>query len=376
MDILSLILMFLAIEVFIAFIFYPLRHGENYYHLSSAWGGFIYKFDPDVAYVHKPNLAHKNPTNALVNGPRRIFLVDVRTDKYGFIFTEDLSLLKNRYKLIFCIGGSTTEGTSSPYDKTYPAVLDSLVKEDGYRCVNAGVGGYRSIHELLFFKKNILSWKPWGVIIFSGYNDFEEPAYGIAGPYSPFKHSFSHSLPTNNLERLLNYIAIFHFAKRLGYRLSNNIRTEIISDSRRGKLREALKGGAWINEWKDNVGQIIKLCRENNIKCYLLSHASPVYKDAPREAKDFAENELSMDGRFDIFVDYINIIHANTVELCKEMGAKFIDVSDNFNQYCLDNQDLIQYKKRFSLFVDKLHFSDEGNSMLAKAIYQKIKGEL
>ena len=212
--ILSVILVIFALEISIAFIFYPLKHGKNFYHLISAWSGFVFQFDPDVGYGHKPNLSHAKPNKPAVNAPRRICFGDFRTDKYGFVFREDLSVLKKNNRLMFCIGGSTTEGAFSPPDKTYPALLDSFVKGHGYRCINAGVGGYRSIHELLYFKKKILPWKPWGIIVFSGYNDFVCPVYGFSNPYDPFKHSFSDIMPANRLEAIFRSTATFSFVKR------------------------------------------------------------------------------------------------------------------------------------------------------------------
>jgi len=285
---------------------------------------------------------------------------------------------------MFCIGDSTTAGLNSPYDKTYPAVLDSFVKEQGYRCINAGVGGYRSIHELLYFKKRILPWKPWGITIFSGYNDFICPAYGLAEPHNPFKHSFSYNMAKNRMENVINQSVLLHFWKVLGYKLSRkkyyksakNINKDTKSLIRRKDLKDALGQTSWLNEWRENISQVINLCRQHNIKCYLLSHPSPTYKDASLEAKNFAETDLNMDGRFDILVDYIDLIHKTTEDLCKETGAKFINFTKSFDEHCLDNNGKIDYKKRFLLFNDKMHLSNEGNFLFGKSVYEKIREDL
>lgn len=374
--IIAAISILLALEVFIAFILYPLKHGINYYRLITSDEDIIFKFDRDIGYLLKPNLIYRKPTPPHPNAPRRILNVDVQTGKNGFLFTEDLAKLKEKYKLIFCIGASTTAGLESRHDKTYPAILDSLVKEHGYRCINAGIGGYRSIHELLYFKKKILPHKPSAIIIFSGYNDFEDFAYDFYEPYNQFRHCLSHYLPINTLEQLLNYSAIFHISKRLIYKFSGKIRTETPSDSSRDNLRKSLKINAWLDEWRNNIGKIIDLCKEHSIQCYLVSHVSPVYENAPKEAKDFSEKDLNMNGRFEILLDYIKLIHNATVGLARGKGIKFIEITSDFDRYYPDGNEEMQYKKRFSLFTDRMHFTEEGNFLLAKSIYGRIKEDL
>ena len=76
-----------------------------------------------------------------------------------------------------------------------------------------------------------------------------------------------------------------------------------------------------------------------------------------------------MNNRFDWYVKYLAIIHNATISLCDEKGAHFIDVRDAFDK-------VTPYQKRFSLFVDRVHFSEEGNALLADSIFQKIKGVL
>ena len=87
------------------------------------------------------------------------------------------------------------------------------------------------------------------------------------------------------------------------------------------------------------------------------------------EAKEFANKDLNMNNRFDCFVKYLAIIHNATISLCDEKGAHFIDVRDAFDK-------VTPFQKRFSLFVDRVHFSEEGNALLADSIFQKIKGVL
>lgn len=361
-SVIIIIILFIILEVITAFIVYPLKTGKIYYKLISA-EDLIFRFDKITGYSLRPNIIYQKPTMPLLNAPRKIMWVDIRTDKNAFLFTEDISLLKE--KLIFCIGGSTTMGAESHYNKTYPAILDSLVKKYGYRCINVGVGGYRSIHELLLLKHKLLSFKPSAIIIFSGYNDFEDFAYNFYKPYNQFRHCLSHSLSKN---KLFYYSAFLHMSKRLIYQFSGNMRLETISMNAKEKLEKSLKIDTWLNEWKDNIGKIINLCKENKVKCYLLSNVSATYENAPQEVKDFANKDLNMCDRFDIYVQYTKLINKTAKELCSDKGATFLDITSDFN--------FLDYKKRFSLFVDRMHFTEEGNLLVAESIYKKIKEDL
>ena len=294
---------------------------------------------------------------------------DTRTDKNGFLFTEDLDLLKKTEKLIFCLGGSTTQGAESRHNHTYPSLLDQKLKNHGYRCINSGVSGYRSIHELLCLRKRILPYKPHAVILFSGYNDFEESTYKFVKPFDPFSHCMGHSLATNKTEIILQKSATFYFLKRVIYFLTNKIRTESISPSQLDNFNNALINQTFLEEWKTNVGQFIDECNKNKIKIFLLSHASPCFENASQEAKEFANKDLNMSDRFDIFLKYLQIIHKATISLCDEKGAHFIDVRDEFDA-------VTPFQKRFSLFTDRMHFTEEGNALLADSIFKKIKGIL
>ena len=84
---------------------------------------------------------------------------------------------------------------------------------------------------------------------------------------------------------------------------------------------------------------------------------------------EFANKDLNMSDRFDIFLKYLQIIHKATISLCDEKGAHFIDVRDEFDA-------VTPFQKRFSLFTDRMHFTEEGNALLADSIFQKIKGFL
>ena len=97
------------------------------------------------------------------------------------------------------------------YDQTYPALLDKKMRGNGYRVINAGVSSYRSIHEKLLFEKLRLKYDPWAIIIFSGYNDWQD--FAFLGP--PLNEKFNHTLdflPKTSLGQILHQSAALHLA--------------------------------------------------------------------------------------------------------------------------------------------------------------------
>ena len=103
---------------------------------------------------------------------------------------------------------------------------------------------------------------------------------------------------------------------------------------------------------------------------------SPVYKGAPMEAKRFADQDLDLNGRFDQWLRYLDLVHAASRQVCQESGAQFIDVGPFFEQYLSSFGPSDYYKQRFLLFVDRMHFAEQGNRLLAGAVYEQIKDKL
>jgi len=356
-------------ELYLSLVYTPSWYGRTYYTLRKNFA--VYQYDRQTGYRMSPNLVYSNPRKAYPNAPRKKEFVDVRTDRHGFLFTEDIDqLVHANYKLLFCIGGSTTAGMESAHAKTYPAQLDKLLRPMGYRSINAGLGGARSVHEKLIFQNIILKYKPAAVIIFSGYNDYEAYGYKVYAPYNPYVHYLSPMLARNPLESVLSRSSLYFFARRRWGRKS-----PVMADDAE-RFQEALEDPRWLEEWKNNMRNIIDSCHTHGIKCFFLSSMIPAYEGAPLEAKQFADRDLDMGKRFDQWVRFLEIIHGAARELCGDGRAQFIDVRPWFEKYLsrFDRSDY--FKERFQLFVDRAHFSEKGNQWLAQAVYEQIKDKL
>jgi lysophospholipase L1-like esterase len=366
--ILFILILLLLLELFLGFAVHSFKFGQSYY--SAKKNALVYQYDPQTGYTITPNLRYSNPTKPPINAPRKISFVDVRTDKNGFLFTGDLEQASKEHKLIFCLGGSTTMGVESRHDKTYPASLDKLVQPLGYRCINSGIGGGRSIHELLILKHKILRYKPKILILFSGYNDYESYSYQFLDPNDPFKHYTSNSLNLTTMKTFFDRSCLLYsfLAAVKKYRYPK-IDIKVSS-------KEALYDLTWLKAWTDNVGEIIDLCKKHEINFFLLSYASPVYNNATWQSKEFADNDLEMGGRFDNWLSFLEIIHEASQKLCDEKLVQFIDVRPEFEEYLSTYQGDEYYMQRYRLFADRAHFTEEGNQLLAKAIFCQIKEKL
>src|SRR5262249_61792617 len=120
-EILSIaIFLVVVLELACGFILYPLRYGHSYYLPVYAY--HIFAYDPRNGYRLRPNLAYSNPSAPPAKAPRRVMMVDIRTDRNGFFSTTDVATIAGRK--IFCIGGSTTAGIEKPDDRQYPCALE------------------------------------------------------------------------------------------------------------------------------------------------------------------------------------------------------------------------------------------------------------
>jgi len=99
---------------------------------------------------------------------------------------------------IFTLGGSTTLGVANPYEESYPARLQALLRQRYPDIVievqNAGVAWYSTAHILVNYELRVRRYDPDLVIVFEAINDLYR---GFSAPWwtsGPFKPDYSHFL--------------------------------------------------------------------------------------------------------------------------------------------------------------------------------------
>jgi hypothetical protein len=132
---------------------------------------------------------------------------------------------------------------------------------------------------------------------------------------------------------------------------------------------------AWQDEWKNNIDEIIRIAKERDIKCYLLGYLNPAFNGAAQEVKDFADSTLHMDGRFDTYAHFVDVMEGVIRETAKKNGVPFLDVRRAFEIRYPEYNDPANYKARFELFCDRLHFTEKGNDILSNLVLETLIGE-
>ncbi len=105
--------------------------------------------------------------------------VKIHTDAWG-LRNQKLNLKKKENSLrIICLGPSSTFGWGVENEKTYPYLLEKIIKSEhadfqDIEVINAGVIGYSSYQGKVFIKKNILQFKPDIIIVSYLINDIDK----------------------------------------------------------------------------------------------------------------------------------------------------------------------------------------------------------
>ncbi len=132
-----------------------------------------------------------------------------KINSYGFRDYEYDLANKNDYRIII-LGDSYTFGWGVKMEKTFPKVLESSLKKQGYsvQVVNAGIYGYNTQQEVLFFEKELLKYKPDLVIISFVLNDTRPqgtvPMHPFTKNYESYFHSWFLEFIKLRVNRLIN----------------------------------------------------------------------------------------------------------------------------------------------------------------------------
>jgi len=311
-----------------------LRVFDVYYHplnieihgIETDWR-LAHSFEFDC-FVYDPNLIWR---------PKKNFNV---FNAQGFR-GEELSEPKqpNEYR-IFTIGDSNTLGwrvDDKNRGSNWPANLFELLPKPTdptivttkpvkrYSVTNAGIWGYSSYQGLQQLKE-IVAYKPDLVTISFGSND----AMLVTIPDTQFTSTL--------FESIIGRTRI----GQLMIQLYDNIEAGA-QDVDDGVLVHRVSP----DEYRANLCEMARICKENGIECVLLTR--PFIGDC----EDHINPELWWKWFAPQYVDA-------TIEAGREADVMVIDVNSHF-------------KDRPDLFADESHFTEQGNRLAAKFIYEQIK---
>lgn len=250
----------------------------------------------------------------------------------GFVGGTELPKNKGPNDLrLFVFGDSNSAGwyddsIGKLRDTAWPMRLGKLLSGGDKRCtvVNASVWGYSSFQGLARLKK-CLGFRPDMVLVSFGAND----AHRVTVPDTRFT------------PRLFQWPA---FRTRIGQLM---VAAWHRLPAGAGDIKaEDLVPRVSVPEYRDNLAEIIRICRQYDIQCVLLTR--PFVGESPSALwwKNFAP-------------DYV----AATIEVGKNSNVPVVDLYAAF-------------KDKNEYFRDECHFTDEGHEIAAKIVSDKIRSLL
>ena len=295
-------------------------------------------------------------------------------------------------KLIFLIGGSTAFGVgSSANEKTIAAQLEKQLNANEemfkYRIINAGIGGYNSIQEMLFLSTELIKYDPDMVIVFDGTNDLK--LIGYNEPPLKFGHQFPlHYNYTKEIvytvehimgqdfktfdairRDLVNYMYTFYFLDRLMTKLGRARMTAEIQSGNFSKYDfktfQLKSVDNLLREYRYNLLSMIGVAKSNNIKIALFLQPILGIGEKPLGPKEkdilerFAERE-----------PHRKDWHKKVKEagLYDEAGRLFYDIKkehDDGKNVSVENIMDAFDNMETDIYIDSMHYNDYGNEILA-----------
>ena len=286
-------------ELVLQGIYYLVKGRFHYSAERFSEGRCTFLSDVDTGYINAPNVVVKRPPPpGLPNAPRRKMFYDFSTDAHGFRYNKPLDSPKPPGEIrVFCLGGSTTYGAEVPNRWTYPQQLDDLFHDPSVKVINAGVGGYRSTHLLHYYKKYIRPLQPDVITIYCGWNDYEDFLYAFWKPKAPQAHCLISQLD-EYIDSPIKNIIVGRLLLRTYYKIMNYNRTESVSATQLAKFITEADNPVWQAEYTSNLQALITEARKDGCIPVLILFPAPTFPGAPKAAKDFADVDLNMSGRW------------------------------------------------------------------------------
>ena len=365
-----MLLTLLMLEFAYGVVYYLIRQHKTYYAFRRTVGeARVFIADPDVGYRAAPNLRnHYFEVLPLPHALRRHGgLFD--TNDAGFRYEGTLTVPKPPGEIrIFSFGGSTTFGVG-PSKYTYPGRLNTMFARDDppVKVINAGVGGYRTIHHLKLYPKVIRRYEPDIITMHDGWNDFEDSFEAYWRPRDPHRSALTSQIRV--YDNPLARFALGQLALRTYYAWKEYDRreyTEMMPDIRRKYFAYA-RDPQWLDEYEQNLQELIDLAKKDGVVPMLIKFPSPQFPNASEEVKRWADEDLNMWGRWDAFVIALDAIRERQRRLAERNRIPLVDANAEFDKLNGD------YKEKFELFTDRMHLTEEGDKLLAKAIYPCMK---
>ncbi len=256
---------------------------------------------------------------------------------------------------IVCLGDSVTFGERASYPQRLQELLDSSVSGKRFEVINAGIPGYSSFQGRRLFQTRVLDLEPDLIIVLYGWND-----HWLARGFSD-KEQRSVDENVAEIQFFLDRFRVYQFLNSI----HRSIREEL-SLYRRSVAKESdLKYRVPLEDYRENLREVIELARDNGIKIFLLT--------APSGAVEGEIPPYLQEMRFVKYPDELIPLHQsyNQVvrELAREKRVPLMDLARVFD------------KRRGEEFFDDpakeiIHPNEKGYQLIAREIFESVQGQL
>ena len=312
--------------------------------------------------------------------------IDYVVNSMGFRGKEFDPFTNSGYRIIN-FGGSSTLGLESTEKNTYPSQLEQMITEKGIRAEVLNFGfcskSLTFIHEL--FINEAINYNPNLITIYSNRNTilYDSPKRKeyfvdiIHGRTNNILKQIGYQLYENSLmyrASMKSYLIMKNKFRKYFNNISNN--NEHITVNMNGNNLDFQKI-YFFDTYPKYINKILSISQKNDIKVALIKQ--PLYIDPPLQIKI---QNLSIEKLWDIMVNKNNIEFQKHPEtdsfwiLSNAILNKQLDLLASNNQNII----LIDPIKEFlgkdivyeELFIDYVHLSPKGNTLLAKIILNEI----
>ena len=314
---------------------------------------------PYLPYIYKKGATTTEEKWNFPNDQNYLFPA-LKTNNFQFLNGEDggRDIIVPKPKdlvRINCLGASTTANYVRENNKnfSYPLELERELKSKyqtkKLEVNNCAQGGYNSADILVRSALKIIDTKPDYVIIYHAYNDIRSYlTEDFTSDYSHSRKNLADNYWKFYLSSLLPEIPLnFYNYIKNKFLPGSNIRHALLEVIAKGKLNINLNYNDGIETYKRNIESIINLYKSINAKVILCTYSFYLYE------------EIKNDKIHKLYCEIVN----KENEVIKELANKF-------NTELVDSDNLIEKNK--DNFVDSVHYSKKGMSLLAKEISQKI----
>lgn len=270
--------------------------------------------------------------------------------------SDEISIEKIPTRIrIVALGASTTEGTGVPNESTYPSLLSKNLQEQGYNVevINAGFHGFGIDDLMALYKDKISPLKPDLVIFYEVANNTNPGEWTYPG-WSWYDWPKGYS-------KILGYLYkhsafVVWTTKTLGFETKTPSTTN--HDFNNSLPKQA------VTNYKEKVKELVSVIKQDNAKPVLATFVTVANKDLiiDRDTNPAIWEDVYLKW-YPFSPDEINQIYTRFNDQLKDVASEeqilLIDLASNF-------------PKEPKYFLDHIHFTSDGNKILAELITKQL----